>query len=163
MILNAQDADESAIAVIESVRNKANTGLKMMLRNPDGLKGIELFEHQVQFWQRAYLKKEAKHKVSVHLGISPCTSHQRLLLSLDIHLKIQVKLMADRGEAGFLLQKAARVRLDNIGLVKNHSCIINNPKRMGQLEHWLELQQSMGRFDEISKMAGLEKELAEKD
>ncbi len=42
----ALDADESAFATIESVRNKANTGLKMMQCNPDGLTGIELFEHQ---------------------------------------------------------------------------------------------------------------------
>ncbi len=46
---NAPDADESAIAAIEYVRNKANTGLKMMQHNPDGLTGIELFEHQVRF------------------------------------------------------------------------------------------------------------------
>jgi hypothetical protein len=55
---NAPNADESAIAAIESVRNKTNTGLKIMQRNPDGLIGIELFEHQVRFWQRAFSKKE---------------------------------------------------------------------------------------------------------
>jgi len=51
-------------------------------------------------------------------------------MSLDYHLKIQGDLMADSGEAGFSLQKAAQVRLDNLGLVKNHSCFINNPKRI---------------------------------
>ena len=47
-------------------------------------------------------------------------------MSLDYHLKIQGDLMADSGEAGFSLQKAAQVRLDNLGLVKNHSCFVNN-------------------------------------
>ena len=41
-------------------------------------------------------------------------------MSLDYHLKIQGDLMADSGEAGFSLQKAAQVRLDKLGLVKNH-------------------------------------------
>jgi len=41
-------------------------------------------------------------------------------MSFDYHLKIQGDLMADSGEAGFSLQKAAQVRLDNLGLVKNH-------------------------------------------
>jgi hypothetical protein len=60
--------------------------------------------------------------------------------------------MADSSEARFSLQKVAQVRLDNLGLVKNHSCFINNPQCMKQLKHWLELQRSMGRSDEIRKM-----------
>jgi hypothetical protein len=71
--------------------------------------------------------------------------------------------MADSGKAGFSLQKAAQVRLDSLGLVKNHSCFINYQKHMEQLEHWLELQHSMVRSDEIRKMTALEKELVKKD
>jgi hypothetical protein len=41
IILTAPNANESTIAAIESVCNKANTGLKMMQHNPDGLTGIE--------------------------------------------------------------------------------------------------------------------------
>ena len=41
-------------------------------------------------------------------------------MRVDYHLKIQEVLMADSGEAGFSLQKAAQVRLDKLGLVKNH-------------------------------------------
>ena len=43
-------------------------------------------------------------------------------MRLDYHLEIQGNLMADSGdgEAGFSLQKATQVRLDNLGLVKNH-------------------------------------------
>jgi hypothetical protein len=69
--VNAPNADESAIAAIESVRNEANTGLKMMQRNPDGLIGIELFEHQVRFQQRAFSKKEGQHKICDYLAVSP--------------------------------------------------------------------------------------------
>ncbi len=70
-------------------------------------------------------------------------------MSLDYHLKIQGELMVDSVKAGFPLQKAAHVRLGNLGLVNNPSCFINNPKYIEQLEHWLELQCLMGRSDEI--------------
>jgi hypothetical protein len=51
-----------------------NESLPLLLlaqqQHPDGLTGIELFEHQVRFWQRAYSKKEGKHKISDHLVLS---------------------------------------------------------------------------------------------
>ena len=61
------------------------------------------------------------------------------------------------------MQKAAQVRLDNLGLVKNHSCFINNPKRIELLEQRLELQRSIGRSEEIRMSSALEKDLAEMD
>jgi hypothetical protein len=63
----------------------------------------------------------------------------------------------------FSLQKAALVRLDNLGLVKNHSCFIYNPKCIKLLEQQLELQHSIGRSEEIRKSSALEKESAEMD
>ncbi len=84
-------------------------------------------------------------------------------MSLNYNLKIQGDLMADSGEAGFSLQKAAQVRLDNLALVKNHSCFINNPKRIKLLEQRLELQHSIGRSEEIQKSSAIKKELAEMD
>jgi hypothetical protein len=155
--------DQAAIAAIESICEKANTGLHMMQCNPDGVKGMDIFEHQVAFHQRAYSKRESEHKISDPLACSPRTSHQRFLMSLNYHLKIQGDLMADNGEAGFSLQKAAQVRLDNLDLVKNHSCFINNPKRIELLEQRLELQRYIGRLEEIRKSSAIEKELAEMD
>ncbi len=55
------------------------------------------------------------------------------------------------------------MRLNNLGLVKNHSCFINNPKRIKLLEQRLEHQCSIGRSEEIQKSRALEKELAEMD
>ena len=125
--------DQAAIAAIESIREKATAGLHMMQRNTDGVKGMDLFEHQVAFRQRAYSKRESEHKISDSLACSPRTSHQRSLMSVDYHLKIQGVLMADSGEAGFSLQKAAQVRLDKLGLVKNHcvSLIIKSALNTG--------------------------------
>jgi len=149
-------ADQAAIAAIEAIHEKANTGLHMMQCNPYGVKGMDLFEHHVAFHQQAYSKRESKHKISDSLACSPRTSHQRSLMSLDYyHLKIQGDLMADSREAGFSLQKAAQVRLDNIGLVKNHHIKL--------LEQRLELQHSIGRSEEIQKSSALEKDLAEMD
>jgi hypothetical protein len=84
-------------------------------------------------------------------------------MCLDYHLKIQGDLMADSGEAGFSLQKAAQVWLDNLGLVKNHSCFINNQNRIELLEQRLELQHSISRSEQIRKSSALEKDLAEMD
>ncbi len=55
------------------------------------------------------------------------------------------------------------MRLDNLGLVKNHSCFINNPKHIELLEQRLELQRSIGRLEEIQKSSTIKKELAEMD
>jgi hypothetical protein len=155
--------DQAVIAAIETICEKANTGLYMMHRNPNGVKGMDLFEHRIAFRQRAYSKRESKHKISDSLACSSRTSHQRSLMSLDYHLKIQGDLMADSGEAGFSLQKAAQVRLDNLGLVKNHSCFVNNQNHIKLLEQRLELQRSIGRSEEIRKSSALEKDLAEMD
>jgi hypothetical protein len=84
-------------------------------------------------------------------------------MCLDYHLKIQGDLMSDSGEAGFSLQKAAQVWLDNLGLVKNHSCFVNNQNRIELLEQRLELQHSIGRSEQIRKSSALEKDLAEMD
>ena len=59
--------DQAAIAAIETIREKANTGLHMMQRNPNGVKGMDLFEHQIAFRQRAYSKRErANTKLVIH-------------------------------------------------------------------------------------------------
>jgi hypothetical protein len=63
----------------------------------------------------------------------------------------------------FSLQKAAQVRLNSLGLVKNLSCFIINSKCIKLLEQRLELQRSIGRSEEIRKVSALEKELAEMD
>ncbi len=55
------------------------------------------------------------------------------------------------------------MRLNNLGLAKNYSCFINNPKRIKLLEQRLELQHSIGRLEETQKSRALEKESAEMD
>ncbi len=73
--------DRAAIAAIESIRKKATAGLHMMQRNTDGVKGMDLFEHQVAFRQRAYSKRESEHKISDSLACSSEVSNERRLSS----------------------------------------------------------------------------------
>jgi hypothetical protein len=61
------------------------------------------------------------------------------------HCDVVIAVLMLASSHCFLLQKVAQVRLDNLGLVKNHSCLINNPKRIKLLEQRLELQRSIGR------------------
>jgi hypothetical protein len=55
---------DQAIAAVELIHKKANTCLHIVQFNPNGVKGFDLFEHQVAFRQRAYPKREHKHKIS---------------------------------------------------------------------------------------------------
>jgi hypothetical protein len=48
---DATTKDQAAIAAIESICEKANTGLHMMQHIPNGVKGMDLFEHEVKFCQ----------------------------------------------------------------------------------------------------------------
>ena len=73
--------DQAAIAAIESIREKATAGLHMMQRNTDGVKAMDLFEHQVAFRQRAYSKRESEHKISDSLACSSEVSNERRLSS----------------------------------------------------------------------------------
>ncbi len=53
---DAATEDQAAITAIESIREKANTGLHTMQCILNGVKGMDLFEHQVKFCQQAYSK-----------------------------------------------------------------------------------------------------------
>ena len=83
-----QAEDARIVEVLESNRAKANSGLSMMERRPPGLKGIELFEHMLNFLQRAFGKKADKHKISDYLDINTRTQHQHALMEIDYHPKI---------------------------------------------------------------------------
>ena len=75
--------------------------------------------------------------------------------------------MADLNE-GVSLQKAAQVRLDNLGQIKSRSTFINDPTRLERLRARFELQRSLGRREELErlddedKMEGEMARLAEK-
>jgi hypothetical protein len=56
--------------------------------------GMELFDHQVVFCQRAYAKKPHEHRIDPALGvISPDKQEQKNLLSVDYVLKVQGDIM----------------------------------------------------------------------
>ena len=104
----------------------------MMERRNPGLMGIELFEHMLNFRQRTFGRKADKYKIYDYLDINIRTSHQHALMEIDYHLKIQGTLMDDLNE-GVSLQKAAQVRLDNLGQIKSRSTFINYPTRLEHL------------------------------
>ena len=122
-----------------------------MENRPPILKGIELFEHMLIFFQRAFGKKADKNNITEYLDINTCTPHQHSLMEIDYHLKIQGTLMDDLNE-GVSLQKSAQVRLDNLGQIKSRSTFINDLKRLERLRARYELQRSLGRRDEIERL-----------
>ena len=53
---------------------------------------------------------------------------------------------------GVSLQKAAQVRLYNLGQIKSLSTFINDPTRLDIMRERYELQRSLGRRDEIERL-----------
>lgn len=143
------------IAEVEANRKKANHGLDMLVARPPGMKGIELFDHMISHRQRLFAQKEKEHKISDWLEVWPRTPHQISLMDVDYHLKMQGSLIDDLDQ-GVGLRKAAQVRLDNLGQIKNRSMFINDPTRLARLKARLELQRSLGRRNEIEKMEEME-------
>ena len=146
---------------MESNRKKAIDGLKV-ISFKSSLTGIARFNHLVRYRQIKYAKNKDDHKISDSLACSPRTNHQRDLMSIDYHLRMQGELWNDIA-GGVTLEKAAQVRLDNIGMGKSHGCFLNDPLRLERLQSRLELQRSIGKRDEIQRLTAEGKELAEKD
>lgn len=154
------EALPTEVVAAEETRKSANDGLTMFQRYPSHLKGEELFDHSIGFMHRQYAKKEDDFKISAHLNVaSPANQHQKDLLTLDYHLKMQGSLMADVN-AGVNLRKAAQCRLDNLGQIKSRSAFINDPTRLQRMQSRLELQKSLGRVDEIAEVEAAEKQRA---
>jgi hypothetical protein len=124
--------------------------------DPPKMKGLDLFEHRFRYQQQKYEKKEKEDKISKYLAYSFQTHHQKDIVRIDYNLKIQRELMDNIG-GGATLDRAMQVRLDNLAMVKIHSCFINVPKGLKQLVQWLELLQSVGRRDEIKRLSAQEK------
>ena len=144
------------VADVEANRKTALDGLSLFQRNPEELKGMDAFYHQVNFRQRAYAKKPDEHKINPALMVSPRNHHQRALMNIDYAKKVQGTLMSDICE-GVPREKAARVRLDNVAQIKHQSQFVNDPLRIERLEMRLQLQESLGMTEAIEQRKDEEK------
>ena len=79
----------------------------------------------------------------------PRNHHQKALMGLSYHLKIQGYLVADLNE-GVSLPMDAQVRLDNIAQIRNRSAFINDPQRLGRLRDRLDMKKSMGYIENFN-------------
>ena len=156
--------DEEGAALIKTVegaRKKADHGLSLFQRIPKGMKGEELLDHQSAFRQREYAAKPEQHFISPALNVEARTSHQRSLMEIDYVHRVQGSLMADVN-AGVPLEKAAQVRLDNLGLIKRHALFVNNPQRLERHRERLEMMRSLGLVQEMATQEAEEIRAAEK-
>ena len=70
--------------------------------------------------------------------------------------RVRLELQASIGDIHELQKQsaeAARVRLDNLGLVQSHSCFANAPERLCRLKARLELQASISDIHEMQKQS----------
>ena len=83
-------------------------------------------------------------------------------MDIDYHRAIQGKIASEIDE-GTTLEKAAKVRLDNLGYVQSHSCFVNQPERLDRLRSRLELQKSLGSVHTAQKKTAADARKAEDD
>ena len=127
-------------AAAKEMRKKADFGLNMLMRFPQDLSGISLFEHQVAFRQRVIAASD--HKVCSYLNVEVGDKHQQALISRDAAMIIQHNIMREVGASGNT-ERLAQRKLDALSSVKSHSCCINDPKRMDRLRSKLTLAKSL--------------------
>lgn len=123
-----------AVVEAETNRQKANHGLSELRRKPPGVSGLELFEHYTRHVRHSWRGKDEDFGVSEYLDIKVGGKEQQSLLEMDPASKAWSLLMMNINEGGAALRKAARRRLDNIGLIKSHSQFINNPERLEKMK-----------------------------
>ena len=157
-----ESEDDVIAAEVESKRCKASDGLSEFTRIPPGLKGRALLDHMIKYRQRAYGKTIDQHKITGGLNAEVRTRHQQMLLEVDYYRQIQGQIQDQKGE-GSTLEKAARVRLDNLGLVQSHSCFANAPERLNRLKVRLQLQASIGDIHEMQKRSADASRMREED
>ena len=116
----------------------------------------------IKYRQRAYGKTIDQHKITGGLNAEVRTRHQQMLLEVDYYRQIQGQIQDQKGE-GSTLEKAARVRLDNLGLVQSHSCFANAPERLNCLKVRLQLQASIGDIHEMQKRSADASRMREED
>ena len=99
------DKDRAEIVgSVDAARAKASEGLSSFQILPPNLSSIEVFDHIISFWHRAYAPKQDEHKPYAYLACSPCTKHQKLIMDVGCGDKVMGILMSDVNESGCSLQ-----------------------------------------------------------
>lgn len=151
-----EDETPDEVTNVESVRCSATDDLSMFRRVPDGMSGMELFDHMVAFRHRAYSKNQGEHKLNPALMISPRTKSQVDMMTVDYARKVQGDIMSEVGD-GVNLKYAAQSKLDNIGHLKSHCHFVNDPKSLQRHEEKWNMARAMGSVDQHRKAEAKEK------
>jgi len=138
----------------ETVRNDATVGLNSWTLHPDGLSGLDKFEHMIDFRK----KNEKDQNISSSLAIEVSDPLQQALLSNEpMHDKMNA-LMNNIGNGKKRI--GSRV-LNALGGIQGHSEILNDPVRMGRMKEKAELMKSMESIRESEAAAEMNKRSAD--
>jgi hypothetical protein len=111
---------------------------------PEGLTGIELFEHMVTFRRRTTKGPEV-FEPETRLGLE-ITDIQKKILAPSEQDMTAGSLMKDACGEG-ATQKHAKRKLDALGDIKAHCCFANGPERFAKLKRAAELAVSLSAIN----------------
>ena len=162
----SDDGLPAEVVEVESGRKTATHDLSMFQLKPEGMTGMNLFEHMIGFRLREFSKDQTNHNISDAVGVvSPIKGypqHQKDLMQVDYHRVIEKDLMDSVGNGG-TLQQAARARLDMCGAIKSHSMFVNAPERLQRHLERTELALSVGHIQLLQKKETEKKAASEKE
>lgn len=141
------------VVAAEAALKPATHDLVNFELKPKGLKGQALFEHMSQFVRRQQKRGETL-EPSAFLDVE-ITDDQRAILAPSERDLTCGALMADAGGQG-AQKKLAKRKLDNLGDIKAHSGVQNDPERIRKLKATAELSASISeivRLDKAEKVA----------
>ena len=136
------------LAAAEEALKPVTHGLINFELKPDGLNGAELFQHVSQFVRRQTKRDDAV-EPSAYLDVE-ITDDQRVILAPSAQDLTCEALMADAGGMG-AQKKLAKRKLENLGDVKAHCGVQNDPERIRKLKATAQLSASISEIARVAK------------
>ena len=141
---------DKEIVGAEAKHKTTTDGLAAYNLKSAGLKKVPPFVHMCGKRQRDYADREADHNISDYLGlVSPVKEyipHQKDFFKVDYMHVLQSEVIGREGRSGSERLAATKSKLDNLGTVKNHAFMCNNPDIMDKLRESYTLEASVAEI-----------------
>ena len=135
------------LAAVQAALKPVTHGLANFQLKPEGLTGIELFEHMARFARR----QDGDIFDAVGRLDLAMTDDQKKILNPTAQDLTCREIMKDAGGAG-ATQKLAKRKLDNLGIIKAHCGVATDPDRIAKLERAAQLASSISEIQRVTQV-----------